>query len=51
MPCSAGEPSYDQACGWRVLRQADGGAEIWIANIAVSDRDEIANYRLEMIID
>jgi hypothetical protein len=38
MPCSAGEPSYDQACGWRVLRQADGGAEIWIANIAVSDR-------------
>ena len=38
MPCSAGEPSYDQARGWRVLRQADGGAEIWIANIAVSDR-------------
>jgi hypothetical protein len=38
MPCSAGEPSYDQACGWRVLRKADGGAEIWIANIAVSDR-------------
>jgi hypothetical protein len=38
MPCSAGEPSYDQACGWRVLRQADGGAELWIANIAVSDR-------------
>jgi hypothetical protein len=38
MPCSAGEPSYDQVCGWRVLRRADGGAEIWIANIAVSDR-------------
>ncbi|NEX21331.1 hypothetical protein G3480_13585 [Thiorhodococcus mannitoliphagus] len=38
MPCSADEPSYDQACGWRVLRQADGSAEIWIANIAVSDR-------------
>ncbi len=38
MPCSAGEPSYDQACGWRVLRKADGGAELWIANIAVSDR-------------
>lgn len=38
MPCSAGEPSYDQACGWRVLRNADGDAELWIANIAVSDR-------------
>jgi len=38
MPCSAGEPSYDQACGWRVLRNADGSAELWIANIAVSDR-------------
>ncbi len=38
MPCSAGEPSYDQACGWRVLRKGDGGAELWIANIAVSDR-------------
>jgi hypothetical protein len=38
MPCSASEPSYDQACGWRVLRKADGGAELWIANIAVSDR-------------
>jgi hypothetical protein len=38
MPCSAGEPSYDHACGWRVLRQADGGAELWISNIAVSDR-------------
>jgi hypothetical protein len=38
MPCSAGEPSYDQACGWRVLRKADGGAELWISNIAVSDR-------------
>jgi len=37
MPCSAGEPSYDQACGWRVLRKADGGAELWISNIAVSD--------------
>jgi len=38
MPCSAGEPSYDQACGWRVVRKADGGAELWIANIDVSDR-------------
>jgi hypothetical protein len=38
MPCSADRPSYDQACGWRVLRKADGGAELWIANIAVSDR-------------
>jgi hypothetical protein len=24
MPCSAGEPSYDQACGWRVLRFSNG---------------------------
>ncbi|NEV64624.1 hypothetical protein [Thiorhodococcus minor] len=38
MKCSAGSPSFDQACGWRVVRQADGGAEIWISNIAVSDR-------------
>lgn len=38
MPCSADRPSFDQACGWRVLRKADGGAELWIANIAVSDR-------------
>jgi len=38
MRCSAGEPSYDEACGWRVLRNADGDAELWIANIAVSDR-------------
>ena len=38
MPCSAGAPSYDQACGWRVLRAPDGAAEIWISNIAVSDK-------------
>ncbi len=38
MPCSADEPSYDRACGWRVMRKADGGAELWIANIAVRDR-------------
>ena len=35
MPCSAGKPTFDQACGWRVLRKAAGGAEIWISNIAV----------------
>jgi hypothetical protein len=28
MPCSAKEPSYSEACGWRVVRKADGGAEI-----------------------
>lgn len=38
MPCSAGQPSYDEACGWRVLRGSDGSAEIWIANIAVTDK-------------
>jgi hypothetical protein len=38
MPCSAGEPTFDQACGWRVLRKAGGGAEIWISNIAVRGR-------------
>lgn len=38
MPCSAGAPTFDQACGWRVVRQAGGGAEIWISNIAVRDR-------------
>jgi len=34
MPCSAKVPSYSEACGWRVVRKADGGAEIWISNIA-----------------
>ena len=38
MACSAGVASYDEACGWRMVRKADGGAEIWISNIAVSDR-------------
>lgn len=34
LPCSAKVPSYSEACGWRVVRKAHGGAEIWIANIA-----------------
>lgn len=38
MPCSAGAPTFDQACGWRVLRKPGGSAEIWISNIAVRDR-------------
>ena len=38
MPCSAGAPSYDQACGWRVLRKSDGDAEIWISNIAAAEK-------------
>ena len=38
MPCSAGAPTFDKACGWRVLRKPGGGAEIWISNIAVSDK-------------
>lgn len=35
MPCSAGERTFEEACGWRVLRKAAGAAEIWISNIAV----------------
>lgn len=42
MPCSAGAPTFDEACGWRVVRKPNG-AEIWISNIAVSDR---AAYRV-----
>ena len=38
MPCSAGAATFDQACGWRVLRKPGGGAEIWISNIAVRER-------------
>ena len=38
MPCSAGAPTFDQACGWRVLRKPGGGAEIWISNIAIRDK-------------
>jgi len=34
MPCSVGSPSFDESCGWRVLRDGSGGAEIWISNIA-----------------
>jgi len=34
MPCSAGAPTYDQACGWRAIRKSGGAAEIWISNIA-----------------
>jgi hypothetical protein len=33
MPCSAGGATFDEACGWRVVRDGTGGAEIWIANI------------------
>ncbi|UHD18640.1 hypothetical protein [Thiocapsa bogorovii] len=40
MPCSAGAPTFDQACGWRVVRKPGGGAEIWISNIAVRDRPD-----------
>lgn len=38
MPCSAATPSYDGACGWRVLRGEAGSAEIWISNISIPDR-------------
>ncbi|NEV60954.1 hypothetical protein [Thiorhodococcus minor] len=34
MPCSAGRASFNEACGWRVVRDGSGGAEIWISNIA-----------------
>ena len=38
MPCSAGAPTYNEACGWRVIRGANGDAEIWISNIASSKK-------------
>ncbi|MCA8881213.1 MAG: hypothetical protein KDA73_14940 [Rhodobacteraceae bacterium] len=38
MPCSAGTGAFDEVCGWRVLRDGAGGAEIWISNIAITDR-------------
>lgn len=38
VPCSVGAATYDQACGFRVVRKPDGAAEIWIANIAYNDR-------------
>jgi len=38
LPCSAGAATYDQACGFRVVRKPDGAAEIWIANIAYNDQ-------------
>ena len=34
MPCSVGGPALDESCGWRVVRDGSGGAEIWISNIA-----------------
>lgn len=34
MPCSAGSAAFDEACGYRVVRDGAGGAEIWISNIA-----------------
>ena len=43
VPCSAGSASYDQACGFRVVRKSGGAAEIWIANIAYTDQ---AVYRV-----
>jgi len=43
IPCSARAASYDQACGFRVVRKADGAAEIWISNIAYHDE---ARYRV-----
>jgi len=37
LPCSAGSPSFDAACGWRLVRKGGGGSEIWISNIATTD--------------
>ena len=34
MECSVGGPAWDEACGFRVVRDDMGGAEIWISNIA-----------------
>lgn len=38
LPCSVGDASYDQACGFRVVRKSGGEAEIWISNIAYTDQ-------------
>ncbi len=38
LPCSAGSKSYDQVCGFRVVRKSGGAAEIWISNIAHNDK-------------
>jgi len=38
LKCSADSNSYDQICGFRVLRKPGGAAEIWIANIAHNDK-------------
>jgi len=38
VPCSVGSASYDQACGFRVVRKSGGEAEIWISNIAYTDQ-------------
>ena len=38
LPCSVGAATYDQACGFRVVRKPGGAAEIWIANIAYNDQ-------------
>lgn len=48
MPCSAGNASFDQACGWRVVRNGTGGAEIWISNIA---NKEPLSYRVITFAD
>lgn len=37
MQCSDKKPTFNEVCGWRVLRHSDGSAELWISNIAVSD--------------
>jgi hypothetical protein len=42
MPCSAGGPSLDEACGYRVVHST-AGAEIWIADIAYAD---VIRYRV-----
>ena len=44
LKCSAASASYDQACGFRVLRKTGGDAEIWIANIA-TPKDQV-RYRV-----
>ncbi len=36
--CSVGAATYDQVCGFRVVRKPGGEAEIWISNIAYNDR-------------
>lgn len=48
MPCSVGKPSFDEACGWRVIRDSSEGVELWISNIASEEKPA---YRVLLFSD